>query len=548
RDYDFWRRAQRHFRVTGFRDGNPTAITMVIARALDALKTSTDRGAHSGWPLIWPLYMRTVQLYLHDDLPALNTLLKREDLLSGPGTETEQILRSVVKTLPLHDVTIEQVRELYDLWGFERTAYVDEILATSTFDLDAVRQLIADSSSTLRREIAANTSETKVDLRRKLDEHSLQMKSVGAQLERMKTEFDEAVTQVRTTKAIASEARHQDVNAETSGRGRRQTAVVTVTSKSDSHTAAMLGAIQTRIEGLGRQLKDLRTRVDQLEIPGTSKARAEPPAAGPITARALVTKWSERFAEIGAGDMTIQGGWVLLEIVRRSRVMFTDTPALITTLFDGLPQAEVYHTAVSPLWLDEADWKESLSFIREDGPAPRLLVLSDFDVALQEAYLIPALINWTITLPPNCANRVLLVPSGSSAGLISPRVFELASVISHDSDSVRDLRRIGEGVVHLPPTLDTEQASASLVRYIHSRNMVSEDQLRQYAVNFGVELPARVLEQFVSLYDGLRASLRSRDASQIAQQTCLDSWVETARGETVARTLQEALRQILDRG
>lgn len=539
-DFTFWHRAQKHFHVTGFRDGHPTAITMVMNRALAGLKEATTRGPHAAWPLIWPLYMRTVQLYLSDDLPALHSLLMREDFRPSPGTLTEQILTCVVRTLPLHDATVQQVRELYDLWGFDRTTNIDEILTGTTIDAETVRRLVADGVSGARREIAAALSSTRSDLIQHIDEHDSQLGKLRTEIDRARTDFSEAIVRVQetidqhrappTVEDCRRESQPNQISTDSQARGR------------DSEQR--INALQSRIDGLGRQLKELRIRLDQVAVTPTDHhiPGRTGDGAALITTRRFLSSWL-RHLPSGA---TLNGAWLLLEIVRRSRIILTDIPDLFATLFKCAPGAEIRSVATSPLWLEDSDWKDPLTYITQPSAVPRLLQILDFDVAVQDTYLIPPLVNWLATVPPSCANRILLVPSRSEMGASSPRAFEIASVISRDSTCIREIQRLGNNIVDGPQTLDIEQTSTRLLEYVQTTNASYETHLHQFAANYGVILPPRALGRFVSLYEGLRAALGSRDAGQIAEEACINSWIETARGEAVARTLQQALSQALN--
>ena len=265
-DYDFWRRAQRTFRVTGFRDGHPKAIQMVVSRALEAQKSHPGRAPHAGWPLIWPLYLRTVHQYLRDDLPNLHQLLKAEDFQSGPGTLTEQLLRSIVKCLPLHEATVDEVRELYDLWGFERTKYAEEILSNPSVEPDAIRRMVDEGVSTMRREIASAIASTKLDVNRHIEQHANQLASMMGLLATARQDIESTAAKVQGSRDATSAAGNSDEPTATSTQKRGdQPAQVTFKRRANDPSAAALEALHSRIEGLGRQLKELRNRVDVIE-------------------------------------------------------------------------------------------------------------------------------------------------------------------------------------------------------------------------------------------------------------------------------------------
>jgi hypothetical protein len=546
RDYDFWRRAQRQFRVTGFRDGHPNAIQLVLTRALEAKKSHGSRGTHEAWPLVWPLYLRSVHLYLHDEMPDLHRLLKTEDFQTSPGTLTEQILRSVVKCLPLYEATIDQVRELYELWGFERTNYADEILSSAPVEADAVRRIVENGVSAMRREIASAITSTRADLLRHIEQQGSDVSSLKGLLQKTINDLED-VSAKMCAQNVASEVGRKASEQTAVGQDRSAISVDdAVKRRAGDHLLAAVEALQTRVENFGRQVKDLRTRIDLVEVPRIPAVSGTSVKKHSTTSTALQTiqKWNQVFEEVGVPSRSIGASWILLEVVRRSRVILTDKPQLLLDLISALPEAESCSIVASPLWISESDWKDGLSFVSTDIGVPRLLVIQDFDVALQEAYLVPGLIAWASKLGPQCANRVVLVPSDSELAAVSSRIFEIATLATHSVPYIRDLKRLGETLSDPPPTLELPQSSASILAYARSRNVSSEDDLRQYAANYGVSLPPRVLENFVSLNDGLRASLGRRDAGFVAEQATLLPWIENACGEARSRTVQEALRRL----
>jgi hypothetical protein len=146
--------AARKFGVNGFRPGAPAAIPKVISRVLDAARSHAASNS-TPWPNIWPLYERAALAYIDHDRLALSRLLRKERLQAGEGSKTAKILRSIVKYLPLYDVPIEHVRELYELWGFERTDLIEGILSDR-----AVRADTGDRAGTkpvVRRRARAGT-------------------------------------------------------------------------------------------------------------------------------------------------------------------------------------------------------------------------------------------------------------------------------------------------------------------------------------------------------------------------------------------------------
>ncbi len=139
RDNDFWRRAQKTFHITGFRDGNPLAKQRVLARALDSTKAKESRPA---WSAVGPLYIKAVQIYFEQETPNLYHLLRAEDFVASGGSQTEHIFRCICRALPLHEASIDDAKALYELWGFERTPQIEEILSSVSIRADDVRRMV----------------------------------------------------------------------------------------------------------------------------------------------------------------------------------------------------------------------------------------------------------------------------------------------------------------------------------------------------------------------------------------------------------------------
>jgi hypothetical protein len=265
------------------------------------------------------------------------------------------------------------------------------------------------------------------------------------------------------------------------------------------------------------------------------------------TTAQVLLKWSQTFPETGLPCASLGAAWILLQIIRRSRIILTDKSQLLAGLVNALPFAESRTVVPSPLWTSEADWKEALAFIIEDTNVPRVLVVLDFDVALQEAYLVPALTAWVSSVQIRCSNRIVLIPSDVDLTEVSPRVLEFATVLTRNAPYLPELDRLGE-MMDRPMILDVPQTASGVMGYARAASISTEDELRRIAVNCGASIPTRVLENFVTLYDGLRGALGSRDAGRIAEHAALLPWIERARGETVSRAVSAALKMVLNAG
>jgi hypothetical protein len=166
-------------------------------------------------------------------------------------------------------------------------------------------------------------------------------------------------------------------------------------------------------------------------------------------------------------------------------------------------------------------------------------VITDFDIGAQDAYLVPGILKVLDEAPP--LNRVVLVQSGSDAASVSQRIPEMATYLMHEASFVKELERLGSTIRAVPPILDVKQTQQGVLGHVAGENTAFEDQIQQIARNCGVSVPTRVLTQFVSFYEGLRAGLVTSDAAYLAREAVLLPWARQVRGDSVAELLESAL-------
>jgi len=541
RDNDFWRKAQKNFHITGFRDGSQHGKQKVLSKALECARSEPGRAA---WLEVGPIYVKAVQIYLEREVPNLYQLLRSEDFVAGPGTQTEQIFRCISRALPMHDATIDEAKELYELWGFERTPQIEEILSSVSIRADDVRRMVAESLSTTRREIAAAVTTTRSDLMRHLERQASELSMIATNLDALREHQSNITSQFSELNSKEVQRRNAPTMPPPEKESRRPQE--RVDAKDSKGIIASLETLQGRVDSLQRQLRDQRTRIDSLGPTSIGKIKVSARELVTTTPKQVIETWSTSFQMYGHGlaSRPIESGWLLLQIIRRARVVITDKPGMLTSLWKALPGGEIKQLVASPLWITEQDWKEGLAFLAEPDATPRLLVLLDFDVGIQETYLVPAVLGWMTNPAAPSSNRIVLVPANRELTAVSPRVLEFALLLAQDTSYVQDMERFANAIKDTPPTMDLKQTAASLVSYERLQNAVAERELRRYVSNSGVSLPTAVSENFISLYEGLQSFLSATDSALVAQAAVLLPWVRASRGETVAKAVQNAFNAL----
>jgi hypothetical protein len=542
-DHDFWRRKQRQFRVTGFRDGHPKAVAMVLQRALDSLKKHPWRVEGSAYPTVATIYARAFQLYLQEERRSLSRLLKQEEFRESHGTDTEQILRCIVRSAPLYEVETDHVHQLYELWGFSRSENVNAILDSAQVDVETVRRIVEERVGAIRRELSQAIESSSADFQQRLQRQIDSLATLSQKLDSVREEISE---RSRLTPPDWVKALHSVGNAQADPEGdqnQRRVRVPRQVRRQDAETAAAIQTLQTRIESHGRQLKEVRARLDATGKPPPSPVESSKTNPATVSLAGALEKWRLSFTEIGLRSPSLGSTWIAFEMVLRSRFVLTDKPRWISDLYRLVPSADIRITSASPHWTTEADWRNDLAFLSDHSAGPRALILLDFDVALQETYLVPSLNVLRASLPSKSPNRMILVPHEPGLRSVSPRALEFMTVL----DSVEQRRLlplIGSGVRELSPTSTLPQLGSALLRFVESRTPHGEEDLRLYASNVGVQLPPSLVQNYLNICEGLLASLSPRDSALASREATLMPWIERYRGESVARIMREALDRL----
>jgi hypothetical protein len=329
RDPEFWGWRQRQFTVNGFRPGSSDAIQRVIARALTAARAHANGERHADWNRIWRLYERCVLIHVEDDLPALADLLKKEEFHSDSGSLTDQIFRDVAKSLPVYDATVEQARELYDLWWFERAENFEGTLSSASLSADAIRRLVDREVKGLQSDVKSSIASTRADMSRNIEQHALSITSVRSELadlrNRISGQVEHAKPNTTAAKSTGMVAKTEAVElTKNEGRSVSQSA-----SREAQHALEIASPLQARVESLGKQLKELRNRLDDLHLTDAHAASAKTSGSAhlsPANVEQVIARWRDSLSRAGMPSSAC-AATILLEMVRRSRIILTDKPS-----------------------------------------------------------------------------------------------------------------------------------------------------------------------------------------------------------------------------
>jgi hypothetical protein len=539
-DQDFWRLAQKDLKVHGFRPGYPAAREHVLRRMLSSVR---DReGSEIGG--IWRFYRNCVIHYVIDDLPELNEVLRNEDLLEDARTLTVRVFASIRRAMPLYKTSNSQVRELYDLWGFDRTDSLDAILTDESLTSDVVKRLIAREirsvTTLLKEEIGALRDHiigdlgyrerivASRDVLQRIDAIDERIRATEATHERVSGLCDTVTAIDARVAAIQSSRPAAAPSQQTAELGRLDDAVRTLRGRVESISASV-NRHQKHLTELGTGARSLPNRA--------VTSRDDEPWAS------VLTRVRSACASAGVTLTSNLAARVAIELLRHARVIVSPRQVLAPTAILASEPYEKKTCAASPVWIDAADWRDAITFISDFSSSPRTCVLLDFDVALQDSYLVPTLRSWIASIPRFCRHRLILVPADASLEALAPRSMECSLLMSDSADFLALLNRAAPraGIDRLPEAWSDSPAGYPLsFDEVSYRN--SEDEVRRVVENMGTGLPPQVATRFASILHGLDRLVAEQHALQLASECTLLPWYRCVRGEGAARVLADALR------
>lgn len=517
-DMNFWRQAQKRFKVTGFRNNSPHAKALVVQRAMAMLRNND--GADCGD--IWPLYRNCAVSYAGEELEDLNKLLYLEAFEEETGTVTEQIFKNIKAKLPLYSASTEDLHALYELWGFDRIENFSSIFSGSGINADLVKRMISKENNALKQEIFGKINNIESEIKNTAEAQEEKLSKIIARADSLQGEIEQSISKILHTSINNSENVAQSKAVETESLPQKD--------------IQELDELWKKIELISSIVEDHETLL-QDEKQKFSVNKNNPNLVN-LNVAHVFERWQKYLNDLGISGISKSLIWTIYKIFLHSKIIVTQKPKLLTGLFKDIPSVEVMYITASPLWTSELDWKIAYDFISIDSINPRILVISDFDVAIQEIYLIPALSSF-ITSGNN--NRIILVPSASELKDISEKVLELSVVLDIDSFLFTESSRFSNLFEEELEKIPTELNAAEFFKYFEINNLEFERELRRLSLNAGAILPSRLAERFISIFSALN-SLDRGVAWRIASDLVLMPWVESSRSLAFRRLFEETLK------
>ncbi|WP_415062092.1 hypothetical protein [Bdellovibrio sp.] len=536
KDVDFWRRAQKKFKVTGFRDGHPQAKQMVVRRALESLK-NTDGSKNVE---IWPLYRYTIYSYIKDEMPELNRLLRQEELEESDGKVTEQLLSAIKAKMPLYEFKNEEIIKLYDIWGFERIESLESILNRESLDLEVVKRLLASEVANLKSPLQAKLDALEAILNQKIDLSNFQTEVTAKKTTQIEEKLESTIAILRTEFQNLA-ASHLNTRVSELQSAIKKSFEQTVASPQVVFDPEALVVLEARVDKVSKRLNQLEEKRDCNIALAASRVIAGDSTSCATTGK-VVEGWRNLCRKSGINEKSIEAIPVFLQVLMRTKVIITSQPHLLIDLFQS-SGAIVRSATASPLWISADILNDERAFLESALIQPRVLIISDFDVALQEVYLIPFLTDW-MQSSQTTLSKVILVPANEDLSGVNPRLLEMCWHFNWNDWIENDLSGIEKIAEKFYKLQIMNSSSSSIFKYQHSLNVEFEADLAKICANEGVTLPPRLMNHFMNVLCGLLEIMSHDESGKTAVRVCIRPWLRVARGESISRLVEERFRVV----
>jgi hypothetical protein len=530
-DLMFWKRAQKIFQVNGFREGHPNARELVLRKALKSIENPVNRD-------MWPLYRNCAKHYVVEDLPALNRLLLEETFEEKDGSFTEQIFKNIVEKAPAYSISAEDIHCLYQIWPFERSTNIDSIISAGCPpNFKTIRKIINTEIDRMLTALKNDLNEIADGLELREKEHEARFQATEDKISDLSDEMTTSTSVLRSefqnlTSTMLSK-KVIEITESVRKLTKEETAKVT-----DDHRAL---SPDLEIE-FQRKFTDIHKRLqiisdDLKKHPQTNSrivhSETTPTPDGKNDLTSVMSNWRKQLEKNGYRQLSERILAVSWACFRSSSVLLTqDDESIKSLLLQSGVGARRIITA-NPLWTSFQNWKDGFEFISMTDPSPRCLIIKDFDVALQECYLIPGLIQWLAT-DESILNKVVLVPAHNNLAQVSFRLLEFGLLLPLTQQEISTFANRLEDLGPLP----NEIFPSALTR----RDFIKvddEEDLRRLAKNEGIDLPQQLLRLFVTLRRNLIGVVGEGLAPSLALQLSVSKWIRLKRGEALSRAFDE---------
>ena len=535
-DQNFWSNVHKTLKLTGFRIGRAKDHALILAlNTKDPLNDSKESR------VLWRLYRRCAVTYIVDDLKNLNRLLLDEYIENISEEETEKLFKIMVSLKDAYDVPIDEFEEFYEIWPFTRIDNLDKILDSCEISITTVTRMIEkqldkfkseindfSSKEDLENQISSLKGDFERELSRVNKNNSNRIEDIKMKISSVRTEFQNSIA-LSVSKAHVPEEITKSLSILKDKIEDQETTIST-----DS-----FNVLQDRIENLEKSIDELEEKTNEIVKSGyrTSIHKINTETNKAATLGQIINDISRKLRSLNFANADFLNLASMFCLLRATRTIVTESNDLVNLIVQNLPwNLNKITIAAHPIVKSMNDIMTSDQRSMLSSNQPTALIVQDFDVGVQEVYLVPELLSLRGKAQSNLI-FVFLIPSESNLNSTSPRILELAPFVDqifeqqHKNYVIQ--KKVFSGLAH--------EFLASNPGSDHKK----QKDLSDLSQNMGLNIPPQVGDTFGRCYSSLQQIMRHHDAMDLALKMTIMPWLELKKGLPFRRTLEERISPLI---
>jgi hypothetical protein len=515
-DKEYWKRTHKFLKITGFRPGRANAF--VISKILNGVSSGDDKCENA----FWRLYRCCVVDCMNEEHSELNSILLERDM-EGNANSTEDIFKIITKYISLYSVDSSELRDLYQIWWFDRIEGLDSIVENIDINMDVIKELVSSSEKNLTKKIEKIAIEVQ-ELSRLLNDNSEKNKQNKAKtseeikilkelIEEEKIKFENRISNILSGKISDIEDKIKDTAPV-------ETVVENVIDVK----------LKEVIENNRTSIKKITEELSEIKIENDEKKHSYPGGTGAKDHCIVdVAKMSQRLREYyKMPDECNAASAVLSSLVNSFGAFYVESESLVNVLFKDFVSAGLCkEVVVDPSYV-------SVEFLKEiDLSGIDLLIFKNISSGFIEGYLIPTLLRGNTSIDKSFPKIVVIMDGEVSESLNS-------EILKHSLLFTSEFLQ----TIMCAKFIDSTQSDlASIANEVIIDGDYEE--LLKILENSGVRIPIEVSERYVKFSEMLKKYIPEGDVIPVSTPTIVYSYMKYKYGTVKSETVTEVLKGIV---
>lgn len=204
--------------------------------------------------------------------------------------------------------------------------------------------------------------------------------------------------------------------------------------------------------------------------------------------------------------------------------------------------------SASPLWVNTLDWYGLLAHLENSNENYKIGILTNFDTALTESYLLPTLDKWFISGKKE-KQKLFLVHSSGKEKLTQPNIYSLVVKLPFGQARTESLAVDISSMDSFP--LDKMMPKVKASTLLEWTQQVKDTSFRKAIVEIpkmkdGIHVPESCYLNFKRLYSNLSKFFSQKDSFKISIDSVVRPYLETTYGSERAQTILTFITQMAE--